>query len=418
MAPQTQAGTTNIPDSLVFTPVVQRALPVGPDYRGAISFATGSTPWWPKAAKFTRREPRIWFEQLRSLRNFGRFKVGLVDPELSDVDMKTVADELGPSFLGVEHSLPEQGNAAAVNEQPQGRAATEEDSFRLSAFRREIGRSSMTCTSKVSVALVSLALAVAISVAGFGAEPAPASVSEAPGAAASAGADPPKSTEQEVGPGQLQSLRKERRETLRTLVDAAESKFNSGKATLDSLLRGSELLLEAELDLAETKAERIAVHEKIVANLRQVEKAAQMRCNAGVAPIEESLEAKAARLKAEIQLKCEQTGEAETLATQGVGRTLRLPDSSGKTKVELTADREGGGLILYDDHARPRVTIRADVQGTGPELTFLGEDGSPLILAAGNWSVGHGKVERVVPFILVQDRQGKAVGLVGVQKPE
>ena len=69
-----------------------------------------------------------------------------------------------------------------------------------------------------------------------------------------------------------------------------------------------------------------------------------MRCSAGAAPIEESLEAKAARLKAEIQLKCEQTGEAETPATQGVGRTLRLQDSSGKTKVELTAEREGGRL--------------------------------------------------------------------------
>jgi hypothetical protein len=231
------------------------------------------------------------------------------------------------------------------------------------------------------------------------------------------GADPPRSSP-EGGTGQLQSLRKERRDTLRKLVDAAESKYNSGKATLECVLRASELLLEAELDLAATKTERIAVREKLVANLRQVEKAAQMRHHAGVAPIEESLQAKAARLKAEIQLQCEQGGEAETTATPGAGRTLSLQDRSGKTKVELTADREGGRLILYDDHAKPRVTVRADVQGTGPELSFLGEDGRAWILMAGNWTAREGKVERVVPFILVQDRQGKPVGLLGVQKPE
>jgi hypothetical protein len=229
----------------------------------------------------------------------------------------------------------------------------------------------------------------------------------------SAGADPPKSTADEAGPSQLLSLRKERRETLRKLVDAAESKYNSGKATLDVVLRASDLLLEAEMDLARTRAERIAVHEKLVANLRQVEKATQLRCDAGTAPIEESLEAKAARLKAEIQLKCEQVGETET-----DGRALRLQDSSGKTKVELAAGRGGGRLVLFDDHAKPRVTIRADVQGTGPELTFLGEDGRAWILMAGNLGATQGKVKRVVPFILVQDRQGEPVGLVGVQKPE
>ena len=55
MATETQVGTTNNADNLAFTPVVQRALPVGPDYRGAINFATGTTPWWPQASWITRR---------------------------------------------------------------------------------------------------------------------------------------------------------------------------------------------------------------------------------------------------------------------------------------------------------------------------------------------------------------------------
>ena len=78
-----------------------------------------------------------------------------------------------------------------------------------------------------------------------------------------AGADPPKSTP-EAETSQLESLRKERRETLRKLVDVAESKYNSGNATLDCVLRASELLLEAEIDMADTTAERIAVREKLV----------------------------------------------------------------------------------------------------------------------------------------------------------
>jgi outer membrane protein TolC len=87
------------------------------------------------------------------------------------------------------------------------------------------------------------------------------------------------------------------------------------------IVKAIQLLLEAEVELAETRAERIAVHEKILANLCQVEKAAQMRCSAGRAPIAESLEAKAARLKAEIQLKREQAGELETASRGGTAET-------------------------------------------------------------------------------------------------
>ena len=47
---KTESAASQPSGNLTFTPVVQRALPVGPDYRGAISFATGTTPWWPKAA--------------------------------------------------------------------------------------------------------------------------------------------------------------------------------------------------------------------------------------------------------------------------------------------------------------------------------------------------------------------------------
>jgi len=75
------------------------------------------------------------------------------------------------------------------------------------------------------------------------------------------------------------------------------------------VLRASELLLEAELDLAETKAERIAVRDKLVANLRQREEAVLARYRIGAEQYDSVLQVTAARLKAEIKLLREQSGE-------------------------------------------------------------------------------------------------------------
>jgi outer membrane protein TolC len=94
----------------------------------------------------------------------------------------------------------------------------------------------------------------------------------------------------------------ERRETLRQLVKAAEQHYRSGNTTLPSVIRASNLLLEAELEAAKTKAERIALYEKMVENLRELEKVAEAGYKAGVRPMDDVLEARAARLKAEIQL--------------------------------------------------------------------------------------------------------------------
>ena len=105
---------------------------------------------------------------------------------------------------------------------------------------------------------------------------------------------------------QLQSLLKERRDTLRKLVDAVESRYRSGGVSVDSVLRASEQLLEAELDLAETKPERIAVYGKLVANFHEREQAARAGYDTGTATLESLLEVTAARLKAEIQLLREQ----------------------------------------------------------------------------------------------------------------
>lgn len=100
------------------------------------------------------------------------------------------------------------------------------------------------------------------------------------------------------------ALLNERRDTLRQLVTDVEQRHRSGRATLDSVIRASNLLLDAELDLAKTKAERILVYEQQIRRLRALEKLVESRHKVGVPGGETAdlLDAKAARLKAEIQL--------------------------------------------------------------------------------------------------------------------
>jgi hypothetical protein len=143
------------------------------------------------------------------------------------------------------------------------------------------------------VTLLVLGLSLAVIASGWAAEENPTEAQAA---------DPPASQNNETSK-QLESLLKERRDTLRRLVDILDAQHRQGfggQEQEDVVLYASNELFDAELDLATTKTERIAIREKIVANLRQVEKRAEMRV--GVTTAKKSLEAKAARLKAEIQL--------------------------------------------------------------------------------------------------------------------
>ena len=132
-------------------------------------------------------------------------------------------------------------------------------------------------------------------------------------------ADPPASTQkdaskQEVASKQgeaseqLESLLKERRDTLRQLVETLEGQWRAGLTDGQlPILHARNELLDAELDLAKTREERIAAREKMVANLKVIEKAAEMQQRMGTTTPDTLLRAKAARLKAEAQLLREKT---------------------------------------------------------------------------------------------------------------
>lgn len=102
----------------------------------------------------------------------------------------------------------------------------------------------------------------------------------------------------------LNRLLEERRDTLQHLVKVNQLRFESGRLDgADDVIRASNLLLEAELDLAASRDERTALHQQLVDNMRKLEAIAEARVRTGQAGTEDHLEAKAARLLAQIQLE-------------------------------------------------------------------------------------------------------------------
>jgi outer membrane protein TolC len=97
-------------------------------------------------------------------------------------------------------------------------------------------------------------------------------------------------------------LQKERRDILREAVDQAERGYRAGVVQYSSVSRIKLNWLSAELDAAPDRAARVAVRKRIVLQLRHVEETTVELVNAGQAQSIDLLEAKAARLQAEIEL--------------------------------------------------------------------------------------------------------------------
>lgn len=111
------------------------------------------------------------------------------------------------------------------------------------------------------------------------------------------------------GSAALNTLLKERRDTLRQLVTVATANYRIGQTTFDSVIRASDQLINAELDLAEDASARIALYEKRIALLKDLEQIAEAKFRTGHATQEDVLAAKAALLEARIQLLRERTGK-------------------------------------------------------------------------------------------------------------
>ncbi len=105
---------------------------------------------------------------------------------------------------------------------------------------------------------------------------------------------------------QLKSLMEERRDALQKAVNILNGYFQTGTVTLEVVVSAMTKSADAELELAKNKDERIAIYRKQVEFCRNVEKLCQARFDAGTVTEVDVLQAKAERLKVEIQLLREQ----------------------------------------------------------------------------------------------------------------
>ncbi len=104
------------------------------------------------------------------------------------------------------------------------------------------------------------------------------------------------------------ALRKERREVLRQAVKESEEGYRNGVMPYTSVSRITISLLNAELDLAPDHAGRVAIRERTVEQFKVIEKTVAVSVQGGTAENTDLLEAKAARLQAEIDLLRETVG--------------------------------------------------------------------------------------------------------------
>ena len=105
-----------------------------------------------------------------------------------------------------------------------------------------------------------------------------------------------------VDDAELRAKLMERRDTLKELLQILMTHYLQGTGTPFSVFQAQIELLEAELSLAKTHAERIVLYEKSLAARTEVEKLTQERRELGVGGAADHLRAKADRIKAEIDL--------------------------------------------------------------------------------------------------------------------
>jgi outer membrane protein TolC len=108
----------------------------------------------------------------------------------------------------------------------------------------------------------------------------------------------------------VQALLVERRNTLGELYETVSSQYASGTASQEDVIRARDALLRAELRLTATVEERLKLYEQRVETFRELERHASAQFALSASPFVAVLEARAARLAAEIELELARDGGA------------------------------------------------------------------------------------------------------------
>jgi colicin import membrane protein len=101
----------------------------------------------------------------------------------------------------------------------------------------------------------------------------------------------------------IAALMKERIGLFEQIVVLEEKAMEAGRGSSERIFLAREQLARAQLDVAATEKERLAIHEKIVALARELEKVAEEHNKAGTVPMVDLLRAKNHRIEAEIALE-------------------------------------------------------------------------------------------------------------------
>jgi RNA polymerase sigma factor (sigma-70 family) len=113
----------------------------------------------------------------------------------------------------------------------------------------------------------------------------------------------PKTGKDPLDPATRAKIRKlqiEHRDVLKKAVETRQQEYLAGRGTLDILLKMARRLLGAELDLATTAQQRLTAHTAYLELMKEVDKFTEARYDAGRATEADYLQARAARLEAEI----------------------------------------------------------------------------------------------------------------------
>jgi hypothetical protein len=110
--------------------------------------------------------------------------------------------------------------------------------------------------------------------------------------------------------GRWSALQQDRQDTLQRLLRILKLQYKVGARALDPVLIASDGLMNAELEFATTPADKIIVCETMAGDRLTLERFIERRYQAGFRALELDLQiAKAARMKAEIQLLRERAGD-------------------------------------------------------------------------------------------------------------
>src|SRR5207237_10825703 len=101
----------------------------------------------------------------------------------------------------------------------------------------------------------------------------------------------------------VRELLKERLATLKEIAAQAEQAFRQNASSREEVMRARLQVHQAELDLCDSDAERIRVHEEIVAVAKEIEALINASQQEGVASSGVMLRARVQRLDAEIALE-------------------------------------------------------------------------------------------------------------------